>query len=113
MHANSGPISSPLPPFAAQASAATSAHIALPDARFQVVKRPSRPPAQGGLVTSTWDPAGAGVLRLPSGRLVGGRSLRRAPAFKQNIRRGHYELATDVPALHRARQAFDQLTMTI
>ena len=29
-------------------------------------------------MTSTWDPAGAGVLRLPSGRLVRGRSLRRA-----------------------------------
>jgi hypothetical protein len=36
------------------------------------------PLAWGGLVTSTWDPAGAGVLRLPSGRLVRGRSLRRA-----------------------------------
>jgi hypothetical protein len=31
----------------------------------------------------------------------------------QNIRRGHYELATDVPARHRTRQAFDQLPMTI
>jgi protein-tyrosine phosphatase len=28
-------------------------------------------------VTDTWDPAGAGVLRLPSGRLVRGRGLRR------------------------------------
>jgi hypothetical protein len=28
-------------------------------------------------VTSPWDAAGAGVLRLPSGRLVRGRSLRR------------------------------------
>ena len=30
-------------------------------------------------MTSPWDPAGAGVLRLPSGRLVRGRGLRRAP----------------------------------
>ncbi|MGW6745692.1 protein-tyrosine phosphatase family protein [Streptomyces sp. NPDC055025] len=28
-------------------------------------------------MTETWDPAGAGVLRLPSGRLVRGRALRR------------------------------------
>ncbi|MFF3306812.1 protein-tyrosine phosphatase family protein [Streptomyces sp. NPDC002952] len=28
-------------------------------------------------MTDTWDPAGAGVLRLPSGRLVRGRALRR------------------------------------
>jgi hypothetical protein len=28
-------------------------------------------------VTESWDPAGAGVLRLPSGRLVRGRGLRR------------------------------------
>jgi hypothetical protein len=38
-------------------------------------------------VTETWDPNGAGVLRLPSGRLVRGRGLRqplppgRTPAF--------------------------------
>ena len=33
--------------------------------------------AYGELVTSPWDVAGAGVLRLPSGRLVRGRGLRR------------------------------------
>jgi hypothetical protein len=38
-------------------------------------------------VVETWDPAGAGVLRLPSGRLIRGRALRRplppgpAPTF--------------------------------
>ena len=32
-------------------------------------------------------------------------------AFAQNLRRGHYELATDAPARHRIRTAFDQLTM--
>jgi transposase, IS6 family len=31
-------------------------------------------------------------------------------ALAQNIRRGHYELASDVPARHRLRVAFDQLT---
>ncbi|HEU5041192.1 MAG TPA: hypothetical protein VFT84_10245 [Gemmatimonadales bacterium] len=30
---------------------------------------------------SPWDPAGKGVLRLPSGRLVRGRGLRRGPAL--------------------------------
>jgi hypothetical protein len=40
-----------------------------------------------GVVTDSWDSAGAGVLRLPSGRLVRGRGLRRplppgpAPTF--------------------------------
>ena len=34
-------------------------------------------------------------------------------AFVQNIRRGHYELATDIPARHRIRAAFDELAMTI
>jgi hypothetical protein len=31
----------------------------------------------------------------------------------QSIRRGHYQLATDVPARHRLRVAFDQLTTAI
>jgi hypothetical protein len=30
-------------------------------------------------VAETWDPAGTGVMRLPSGRLVRGRGLRRPP----------------------------------
>ena len=33
--------------------------------------------------------------------------------FVQNLRRGHYELAADVPARHRIRRAFDQLVVTI
>ena len=41
------------------------------------------------------------------------RILATGHAFVQNLRRGHYELATDIPARHRTRQAFDQLTMTI
>jgi len=31
----------------------------------------------------------------------------------QNLRRGHYELATGVPVHHRIRTAFDQLAVTI
>jgi transposase, IS6 family len=34
-------------------------------------------------------------------------------SFVQNLRRGHYELATDVPAGHRIQAAFDQLAMVI
>jgi IS6 family transposase len=34
-------------------------------------------------------------------------------AFVQNMRRGHYELATDVLARHRIRYAFDQLATAI
>jgi len=34
-------------------------------------------------------------------------------AFVQNLRRGHYEIATDVPYHHRLRRAFDDLAITI
>ncbi len=34
-------------------------------------------------------------------------------AFVQNIRRGHYEIATDVPLHHRVRVAFDELALAI
>jgi transposase-like protein len=41
------------------------------------------------------------------------RTLAAGHAFVQNIRRGHYELATDLPARHRLRAAFDQLATAI
>ena len=41
------------------------------------------------------------------------RILAAGHAFVQNLRRGHYELATDVPARYRTRAAFDQLTTAI
>jgi len=41
------------------------------------------------------------------------RILAAGHAFLQNLRRSHYELATDVPGRHRIRTAFDQLTVTI
>ena len=34
-------------------------------------------------------------------------------AFVQNLRRDHYEIATDIPARHRLHAAFDQLAMII
>jgi hypothetical protein len=33
--------------------------------------------------------------------------------FVQNLRRGHYELATDAASRQRLRAAFDQLVMVI
>jgi hypothetical protein len=39
------------------------------------------------------------------------RILAAGHAFVQNLRRGHYELATDVPAPHQLREAFDQLAI--
>ena len=49
-----------------------------------------------------------GLKRHRSARILG-----TGLAFVQNLRRGHYELATDVPARHRVRAAFDQLATTI
>ncbi len=34
-------------------------------------------------------------------------------AFVQNLRRGHYEIATDAPVHHRVRVAFDELALAI
>jgi len=34
-------------------------------------------------------------------------------ALVQNLRRGHYELATDIPTHYRIHAAFDQLAMII
>jgi transposase, IS6 family len=49
-----------------------------------------------------------GLKRHRSARILAARH-----AFAQNPRRGHYELATDIPGRHRLRAAFDQLTMAI
>jgi transposase, IS6 family len=49
-----------------------------------------------------------GLKRHRSARIISA-----GHAFVQNLRRGHYELAIDVPARHRLRAAFDQLAVTI
>jgi IS6 family transposase len=49
-----------------------------------------------------------GVKRHGSARI-----LAAGHALMQNIRRGHYELATDSPARHRLRIAFDQLATAV
>jgi hypothetical protein len=63
-----------------------------------------------GLVTGV-----LGIGQFPRGlkRHRSARILAAGHAFVQNLRRGHYELATDVPARHRIRAAFDQLAMAV
>ena len=41
------------------------------------------------------------------------RILTAGHAFVQNLRRGHYDIAMDVPACHRLRIAFGDLATTI
>jgi transposase, IS6 family len=41
------------------------------------------------------------------------RTVAAGHAFVQNLRRGHYDIATDVPDRHRLRAAFDDLAMSI
>jgi IS6 family transposase len=41
------------------------------------------------------------------------RILAAGHAFVQNLRRGHYDIAADVPACHRLRTVFDELALTI
>jgi IS6 family transposase len=49
-----------------------------------------------------------GVKRHRSARI-----LAVGHAFVQNLRRGHYDIATDAPSRHRLRIAFDDLAITI
>jgi transposase, IS6 family len=49
-----------------------------------------------------------GLKRHRSARIVSA-----GHAFVRNLRRGHHELATDVPARHRIHAAFDQLARAI
>jgi IS6 family transposase len=41
------------------------------------------------------------------------RILAAGHAFVQNLRRGHYDIATEIPNCHRLRVAFDNLTPAI
>jgi hypothetical protein len=41
------------------------------------------------------------------------RILAAGHAFVQNLHRGHYDIATDVPDRHRLRTAFDDLAIAI
>ena len=48
-----------------------------------------------------------------SGALVSAQTLAAGHAFVQNLRRGHYEIATDEPTHHRLRIAFNALAASI
>ncbi len=41
------------------------------------------------------------------------RILTTGHAFVQNLRRGHYDIATDAPVHHRLPAAFDELALAI
>jgi len=41
------------------------------------------------------------------------RILAASHAFVQNLRRGHYDIATEATGPHRLRTAFDDLALTI
>jgi transposase, IS6 family len=41
------------------------------------------------------------------------RTLAAGHAFVQNLRRGHYDIATEIPSHHRLRVAFNDLTPAI
>jgi transposase, IS6 family len=41
------------------------------------------------------------------------RVLAAGHAFVQNLRRGHYDIATEAPSCHRLRLAFDDLALAI
>jgi IS6 family transposase len=41
------------------------------------------------------------------------RVLAAGHAVAQNLRRGHYDIATEVPGHHRLRAAFDDLALAI
>jgi transposase-like protein len=49
-----------------------------------------------------------GLKRHRSARIISA-----GHAFVQNLRRGHYDLASDIPSRHRLHAAFDELAMAI
>ena len=49
-----------------------------------------------------------GLKRHRSARILGA-----GHAFVQNLRRGHYDIATHVPARYQLGTAFDELALTI
>jgi hypothetical protein len=53
----------------------------------------------GGWMTAGWDPAGPGVLRLPSGRLIRGRGLRQPEPAGLEPTYGVYLLGKPPPAM--------------
>jgi hypothetical protein len=81
---------------------------------------PLRPPARADVQPRAFEFSRAWASVRPSLLASGGppRTIPRAVlaaghAFMQNLRRGHYELGTDVPPLQRLISAFTELALAI
>jgi len=74
----------------------------------------SRPAGQhpGLSCLGCYSPAAA-YARTETAPLSADHRRRARHALVRNLRRGHYDITTDVPARHRLRRAFSQLSITI
>jgi IS6 family transposase len=80
----------------------------VPSALHRVVRHANNPvEADRGRLKARLRPM-RGLKRHRSARI-----LAVGHAFVQNLRRGHYDIATETPNCHRLRIAFDELTLTI
>jgi IS6 family transposase len=80
----------------------------IPSARHTVEQYANKPYRSRPRTTQSPPPAHARTKRSRSAR-----TLAAGQAFVQNLRRGHYDIATDVFARHRLRIVFDDLPITI
>lgn len=80
----------------------------IPSARHTVEQYANNPvEADHGRLKARFRPM-RGLKRHRSARI-----LAAGHAFVQNVRRGHYDIATDTSGRHRLRAAFDDLALTI
>jgi transposase, IS6 family len=80
----------------------------IPSARHTVEQYANNPvEADHGRLKARFRPM-RGLKRHRSARI-----LAAGHAFVQNVRRGHYDIATDTSGHHRLRAAFDDLALTI
>ena len=83
-------------------------YVMVPSALHTVVRHANNPiEADHGRLKARLRPM-RGLKRHRSARI-----LAAGHAFVQNLRRGHYDIATEVPTSHRLRIAFDHLALTI
>ena len=71
----------------------------------QGVHAPSRMAARIELRLARSSRLCSAAVRLPTSRI--------GHAFVQNLRRDHYDIATDTPTTHRLRIVFDELALAI
>jgi IS6 family transposase len=80
----------------------------VPAAMHTVEQYPNNPIESDHGRLKAWLPPMRGLKRFRSAK-----TLASGHAFVQNPRRGHYEIATDEPAHHRLRIAFDALALCV